>query len=73
MLCFGEFSYSWFGLGEGKLHGKGISLFITDGYLYEGWSQSGIRNGIGRIILESGQMYEGGFLNGKYDGHGIFK
>ena len=70
MLCFAVFalapSTTWFGR-------KVIDLPYDDGgFLYTGTLKAGKFNGRGKIFFAGGGGYEGEFLEGRFQGFGIF-
>jgi len=55
---------------DGYMHGQGT--LTTDGYTYIGGFKDRMFEGFGKITYENGVVYEGAFLNGLYDGEGMF-
>ena len=53
-------------------HGNGI-LTSSNGYIYEGQFNMGVKEGLGKEILPNGDMYEGEFINNFPNGQGIYK
>ena len=51
-------------------HGKGVEIF-EDGSIYEGFYKNGYKDGVGRWISDTGELYLGGMKNEARHGFGI--
>lgn len=50
---------------DNKIHGKGIMEWLGS-RKYDGEFKVGMRDGHGKFITENGQVYDGGWIKGKY-------
>ena len=57
---------------DNKFHGKGRLTRKVNGYEYIGEFENGLKNGIGRLIYGSGDIYQGNFSNDNMNGYGVF-
>ena len=44
---------------NGKKHGRGLEVDMTEGSFYIGEWRANLKEGYGRLVLESGNVYEG--------------
>ena len=64
---FGMFMNYMFGIyKDDDLNSFGV--YFDNSYVYEGMFKNGDFNGIGRIVYEDGDIYEGEFVDWKYCG-----
>ena len=62
-------------MGAPPLDNNGNPMFRDNGdwgYYVGDQDKNGHRSGKGKIIYQSGSIYEGGFVNNKYEGNGVY-
>lgn len=57
---------------NGKMHGQGTLEDSRTGIKYTGTFNNGKITGFGKYKFLDGSEYEGGFLDGKFEGDGTF-
>ena len=65
-----EYSGEWNPLTKER-HGRGIQLW-KDNSMYLGQWKNDKTNGKGKLILSTGEYYEGDFINDKAEGYGVY-
>lgn len=66
----GEYSGEWNDKTKQR-HGRGIQVW-TDKTIYIGFWKEYIANGKGKLLYQNGNYYDGNFVNGKFEGKGMY-